>query len=212
MSLVQKRTFSIFYYIDIMYFAGENSQMGNNLSKIALIAAFGLALAFTISCSNDSGSGNNKKVKKEKISGVSQKGPFVKGTTVKIYELDESMNETGNLPFEGKTDANGNFQIEITNGGLISQYIVLEVSGNYVSEVSGKQSTVPITLKAVADVSNKNSVNINVLTHLECDKVLELAKSGAKFEDAKKAVQKEVLNALGISETGIGNEPVLKSV
>ena len=165
-----------------------------------------LAIAFTFSCSGDSGSGgHHTTIKKEKISGVSQKGPFVKGTTVKIYELDANLKETGNPPFEGKTDDKGNFQIKITNGGLVSPYIVLEVKGSYISEVNGKQSTAPITLRAVADVSSKNSVNINVLTHLEYDKVLKLAKEGTKFEDAKKAAQAEVLNALGISENGIGN-------
>jgi len=181
--------------------------MRSKFSEIALTAAFGLALAFTLSCSDSGGGGGSPNtIKKERISGVSQKGPFVAGTTVKIYELDANLKLTKNPPFEGKTDDNGNFQIGITNGELTSQYIVLEVSGNYVSEVNGNQSTTPITLKAVADVSVKNSVNINVLTHLEYDKVLNLARSNIKFEYAKKAAQKQVLNALGINETGIASE------
>jgi len=179
--------------------------MRNKFSKFAFTVAVGLALTFTLSCSGDSGGNDHRPVKKEKISGVSQKGPFVEGTTVKIYELDANLKETGNPPFEGKTDANGNFQIGITTGGLASQYVVLEVNGSYVSEVSGELSTVPVTLRAIADVSNKNNVNINVLTHLEYDKVLKLAKNGTKFEKAKRTAQIEVLTALGISESGIVN-------
>jgi len=181
--------------------------MRNKFSKFALLAAFGLALAFTFSCSGDGGSGGGPNtIKKERISGVSQKGPFVEGATVKIYELDANLKEIGNIPFEGKTDDDGNFQIGITNGQLASPYIALEVSGKYVSEVNGQQSTVPITLKAVADVSVKSNVNINVLTHLEYEKVLKLVNSNTKFEGAKKAAQKQVLNALGIDETGIASE------
>jgi len=177
--------------------------MRSNLSKITLAATFGLALALTFSCSGDSGGGNDRHVvKKEKISGVSQKGPFAMGATVTIYELDENMNVTGN-PIIGKTtDDNGNFEIKIKNGKLASPYIIIEVNGSYANEVTGLPSTSAITLKSVANVSNKDRVNINVLTHLEHDKVLKLARSGAKFDDAKKEAQKQVLNALGISESG----------
>jgi uncharacterized protein (TIGR02145 family) len=176
--------------------------MRNNPSKIALLAGFVLAMAFTFSCSSGGGGGDSHggTLKKEKISGVSQKGPFAKGAKVKIYELDASTGKEGNS-FEATTDASGNFKIE--NVTLASPYIVIEVSGKYFNEVSGEQTAAPITLKAVADVSGKDNVNINVFTHLEYSKVLELAKGGKEFGAAKKAAQKEVLNALGISEKGI---------
>jgi uncharacterized protein (TIGR02145 family) len=176
--------------------------MKKSLAKIALSASFGLALALT-SCSGDDGGGkSHKTVKKEKISGVSQKGPFAQEATVKVYELDENMNK--GKSFVGKTDDKGNFEIEI-NSELSSPYVILEVSGSYVSEVSGQSSNGSITLNAIADVSNRDNVNINVLTHLEYDKALKLAKSGTDFEDAKKAAQEEVLNALGISGSGVKN-------
>jgi uncharacterized protein (TIGR02145 family) len=175
--------------------------MRNKLTKITLVAAFGLAMALTLSCSGDSsGSGGGTTIKREKISGVSQKGPFIQGKVV-ITELDANMNETSNT-FTGKTDAKGNFEIKI--GELASPYVLIKVTGQYVSEVTGDPTAGIVTLKAVADVSNKDIVNINVLTHLESDKVLSLAKSQS-FDDAKKAAQAQVLNALGISEAGIIN-------
>jgi len=177
--------------------------MRKRLNKLALTAGILLAMAFTFSCSSDDGGGNPAPsgLRKEKISGVSQKGPFAQGAIVKIYELNTNTGEKGNpLPFDVTTDSSGNFKIE--NVTLASQYIVIEVSGKYFNEVSNKQTTAPITLRAVADVSGKDNVNINVFTHLEYDKVLKLAK-GTEFGAAKKAAQKEVLNALGMSEVGV---------
>jgi len=178
--------------------------MKKSLAKIALSASLGLALALA-SCSGDDGGGKpHKTVKKEKISGVSQKGPFAQGATVKVYELDLNMAKTGKF-FDGKTDDKGNFEIEI-NDELVSPYVILEVKGSYVSEVSGQSSNGSITLNAIADVSNRDKVNINVLTHLEYDKALELAKKGSELDVAKKEAQKDVLNALGIKRgSGVEN-------
>jgi len=174
--------------------------MRKQFSKLALVATIGLALALIFSCSSGGGGSSDPVVKREKIVGVSQKGPFAKGATVTIYELDEDMNVKGK-PITGKTiDDKGNFEVAI-KGGKISPYIIVEVSGSYANEVSGKPSTSAITLKSVANVSNKDRVNINVLTHLETDKVLKLTRSGTKFDDAKKEAQTQVLNALGISES-----------
>jgi len=170
--------------------------MKSKLAKLALTAIFGLASAFTFSCS-DSGGGNNNAPppRKEKISGVSQKGPF-EVATVKIHKLNANMEPIGE-PYEGITDSIGNFDIEVEEG---MQYISLEVDGKYVSEVSGLQSTKPMTLKAVADVSNKDKVNINVFTHLEYDRVLNNPASRVNFNNAKREAQKNVLKALGMSE------------
>ncbi|MDR2593145.1 MAG: hypothetical protein LBC87_00035 [Fibromonadaceae bacterium] len=135
-------------------------------------------------------------IKKEKIYGVAQKGPFVGGNVV-IYELDSKYEKTKRT-FRGKTNDKGYYEIEV--GKLASPYVVIEASGKYVNEVTGKTSTEAITLKAVANVSNKENVNINVLTDLETDKVLNLVKSGMGFEASKTLAQSEVLEALGIKE------------
>jgi len=172
-----------------------------------LAAGFGLALALTFSCS-DSGSDEVSRtnvVTREKISGVSQKGPFAKGTKVKIYELDENLEKTSKY-FDGKTsDDEGNFEISIEKGELTSPYVIVEVKGNYANEVTGKKSDGTVTLSAIADVSGKNTVNINVLTHLELEKVIKLAKAGTKFDKAKETAQKEVFDALGISNSQVKN-------
>jgi uncharacterized protein (TIGR02145 family) len=173
--------------------------------KLALVATLGLALTFTFSCSGDDGGNDNASapVRKEKISGVSQKGPFIGEADVIIYELDANRNKT-KKSFPGKTEGDGSFDITI-NGTLASPYILLEVRGIYINEVSGEQSDAPITLYAVADVSEKDKVNINVFTHLEYN-VLDLASNtNTPFSDVKKAAQRKVLKALGMNETNVKN-------
>jgi len=169
------------------------------LTKLTL-AALALALAFTFSCSDDKDDASapvNMTVRKEKRSGVSQKGPFVEGSTVTLYELNAYLQKTGRT-FPGTTDDNGYFEIEV-NDLLASSNIILEVNGKYKNEVEGgEESTEPITLKAIADVRNKNTVNINALTDIEYEEVLAGLAQGKTFEDAKTNAQRKVLHLYGI--------------
>jgi len=173
--------------------------MSTSPLKLALVAAFVLALTFTFSCSGDDSGGNTPAPRKEKISGVSQKGPF-NAATVKIYRLDAKKKKIGD-PVKVKTDPKGKFEIEIEE----AQYISIEVTGYYANEAKGGQSNDTITLYAVADVSNKDSanVNINVFTHLEYERVLESTKA---FDVAKKEAQTKVLAALGMGEINVNSE------
>jgi len=186
--------------------------MIKSFTKIALVATFGLALALTFSCSSDEG-GNSQtdtSVRKEKISGVSQKGPFGEGSTVTLYELNTSMQKTGTT-FSGTTDSEGNFQIKIDTV-LVSPYVILEVEGKYKNEVDdGKESDKPITLSVIADVRNKDKVNINALTNFEYKRVLELLGERKTFEEAKAIAQKESLKKFGIESASKNSEDMLLS-
>ena len=173
--------------------------MRNNFSKIAILAGISLALAFTFSCSDDKsgGGGGNAPVKREKISGVSQKGPFVRGSSVTLFELNGNLVQTGNS-FQSTITNNEGF-FEINGISFASPYVRLKVDGYYYNEVSGKQSTSSITLYAIADLTNKSSLNVNLLTHLEHEKVQKLVEEGESFVKAKKRAQQEILKAFGIS-------------
>ena len=174
-----------------------------NISKIALVAALGLALALTFSCSGDGGSSPKRTVKKEKISGVSQKGSFVSGGTIKLYELNENYERTGKV-FSGQIkDDNGRYEIdEIKGYELASPYVEVEATGRYINEITNAVSSESITLKVIADIADKDNVNINVFTHLEHDKVLGSAKKGLSFEEAKQQALAEVSAELGIAASG----------
>ncbi|SHK77216.1 major paralogous domain-containing protein [Fibrobacter sp. UWH5] len=148
--------------------------------------------------SGTSANGNSiVSVNKKSIAGVSQKGPFVTGSAVKLYELDgETYAQTGKN-FTGKiTSDNGEFGVSSVT--LASQYALLEASGYYRNEVSGKKSGGTITLNALTDLSDREKVNINLLTHLEYERALYLVGTGVNVPAAKKQAEAEIFNAFGI--------------
>jgi hypothetical protein len=176
--------------------------MRSILSETALAAALALAIAFTLSCSDDSGGGNA--VRKAKISGVSEKGTFVEGSKAYLHELDGSFAKTGRSFFDIIANERGEFEIEDVE--IASPYALLEASGQYRNEVTGKITSAPISLFAIADIRDRESVNVNILTHLEYYRVLNLAKNeGKTVAEAKKQAQEEILAVFGIDGSGFAN-------
>ncbi|GBU24041.1 hypothetical protein R83H12_00662 [Fibrobacteria bacterium R8-3-H12] len=170
------------------------------MSKIkfpSLAAALGLAIAFTLSCSDDKG-GGGAKITKAKITGVSQKGPFIKGASADLYELNGDLSPTGKV-FPGIiADDWGKFEIKGVE--LASPYAMLRADGKYRSEMTGQVSDAPIKLYAITDITDKDNVNINILTHLEYHRVMKLVEGGKmSVRDAKKQAQNEILAVFGIS-------------
>lgn len=155
------------------------------------------------------------------VAGVSQKGPFVTGSAVTVQELDGiTLKQTGKS-FKGtiKSDK-GDFAIKDIN--LESQYAILEASGYYRDEISGKKSSGQVTLRALTDLKDRKHVNINLLTHLEYERVMYLVTEKKKsIAEAKEQAEREVLATFGIEgdfaesedlnifETGDGNAALL---
>ncbi|WP_405324619.1 hypothetical protein [Fibrobacter sp.] len=143
-------------------------------------------------------------IKDRDIAGVTQKGPFVTGSAVTVQELDGiTLKQTGKS-FKGtiKSDK-GDFAIKDIN--LQSQYAILEANGYYRDEISGKKSSGTVTLRALTDLSDRKTVNINLLTHLEYERVKYLVTEKKKsIADAKAQADEEILAAFGI-EGNFGN-------
>jgi len=171
----------------------------SKLNFILLTATLALATAFTFSCSDDGGGGGNP-VKKARISGVSQKGPFVEGSTATLYELNNDLSQTGRTFRDIIADNKGTFEIKDVE--LASPYAMLEADGFYRNEVTGQVSAAPIKLYAIADVREKDNVNVNIITHLEYYRVLNLVEGGKAVAEAKKQAQKEILAVFGINSDG----------
>lgn len=131
------------------------------------------------------------------ISGVSQKGPFVNGSSVTVQELDgESLAQTG-ASYEGKIKNDmGEFSVKVTK--LASQYALLKANGFYRNEVTGEKSKSQVTLYALTDLSDRDEVNVNLLTHMEYERSLYLVAEGLSVGKAKKQAESEVLASFGI--------------
>lgn len=129
----------------------------------------------------------------EDVSGFTQKGPFLLGSEVVAYELQNgrTLKQTGKQ-FHGRiSDDRGSFNIRTIK--VASQYAFLAAKGFYRNEVSGKVSSQQITLNALTDLRNRNVANINVLTHLEYDRVVNLVtKDGYTVRKAKKKAEEEI--------------------
>ena len=164
------------------------------MKKIALSTAL-LLVMLSFGCGSDSNSGVTNKT----VSGVSQKGPFVMGSTVTVQELQRnSLAQTG-ASFVGKI-SNDQGEFSVSSVTLASQYVMLKVDGYYRNEVTGTKSNSPITMTALADISDRDHVNINLFTHLENDRVTHLvASEGMKFDQAKKQAREELLRYFGFT-------------
>jgi hypothetical protein len=173
-------------------------------------------LILICACSDSGSSGNDEEskdaseagdaiaIEDKTIAGVSEKGPFINGSAVKIYELNfENLGQTGRS-YTGKI-ASDHGDFRFPNVNLVSQYALLEVDGFYRNEVTGKESTAPITLNALVDFSNRRTANINLLTHLAYERMQFLVDDGVSVIEAKKQAEKEILEAFYIKNDSIDN-------
>lgn len=131
------------------------------------------------------------------VNGTIEKGPFLTGSKVTLYELDENLNQTGkNFRTETINDK-GDFLFSGIE--LSSNFVELEISGYFFNEVDGRRSNSQINLNALTDLSDKGNVNVNILTHLECKRVKNLIKQGKSFSNAKELAEKDLLKLFLIS-------------
>ncbi len=132
------------------------------------------------------------------FSGKVQKGPFVTGTTITVNELNESLGQTGKSFTTSITSDDGSFSL--SNIEMESNLALLSGNGFYFNEVLGQLSSAQITLQAIADLTNDETVNINVLTHITKARIETLVGEGMSFSDAKRQAEGEFQDFLGVTE------------
>ncbi len=141
------------------------------------------------------------------ISGTVQKGPFINGSEIVIYELSPSLSPTGKS-FHSTISNVGKF--EITSIPLVSSYVELVASGFYFNEVTGELSTAPITLKAIVNLDNKENINVNLLTNLEFRRVKYLINhEGKTFDEAKEMAKLEILKFFNFNTSAFSDPELL---
>ena len=136
----------------------------------------------------------------DSLAGYSQKGPFLKGSIVYLYELSDgrTLKQTsGNFTSSISRD-DGYYRFNARD--LVSQYALIVVDGHYRNEVTGRNSEASIKLKAISDVHKHSAgANVNILTHLEYERVYYLVtKKKMKVSAAKRQAQREILKEFNI--------------
>lgn len=165
------------------------------MKKLILLQLM-ILLFIVLACNKDND--DFKEISLEKVSGYAQKGPYLNGTSVTIYELTDDLVPTGkNFPSQISDNA-GTF--EVKNINLISQYVLLKADGFYFNEVTNESSTAQLTLYALSDLTNKTDLNVNVLSTLEKGRTEYLISNGKSFTEAKKQAQAEILNIFEINK------------
>ena len=141
------------------------------------------------------------------INGQVQKGPFINGTNLVITELDNTLAATGKTFTTQITDNRGSFFIKTSR--LDYPNLQLIATGFYYDEVQGEKSAAQLTLFALANVSADATINVNVLSHLEKDRIVYLIEQDMDFLKAKQQAQREILAIFGIARGNMANSELL---
>lgn len=152
---------------------------------------------FCFSCSSDGGEEEFPPATYS-VSGKVEKGPFVSGSTITVQPMDERLQVMGEMYSTTINDDLGNF----TLGSKEFQcpYAELMATGYFFNEVEGGLSNGTLTLRALVDLSDKQTVNVNVLTHLKYARIKNLVSSGSSFKAANMQAQEELLTFFGLGE------------
>ena len=178
----------------------------NDTAVVVVCGDSTMTIELNVGLPNDSAVADSERtaISLDSLAGYTQKGPFLKGSTVYLYELSD-----------GRTlkQTNGNFTSKITSDDghykftardLVSQYAMVVVDGHYRNEVTGQKSDASLRLTALTDMRKRSSVNVNLLTHMEFDRVYNLVTRGDStgkkltVKKAKRQAQKEILKQFHI--------------
>ncbi len=131
------------------------------------------------------------------VQGKVEKGPFVSGSEITIQPMDAQLQVLGSMFNTSITDNLGNFVLG--NKEFSSPYAEIIANGYFFNEVKGNLSNGTLTLRALVDLKDNTTVNVNVLTHLKYARIKNLVASGKRFDEANTQSQKELLDAFGLS-------------
>lgn len=157
-----------------------------------------IAMIICMSCGHDDEFDQVYKPTVFSVSGKAEKGPFISGSSITIQPLDEKLQLLGSMLSSTIQDDFGNFSF----GSKLFEapFAELTVNGYFFNEVEGQLSNGTLNLLALVDLSDKTSVNVNLLTHLKYYRVKKLVEDGANFKNANEQAQKELFSAFGLQK------------
>lgn len=136
------------------------------------------------------------------LEGKIQKGPFIQGTNVFVRELDSKLRQTGISFFTQTEDNTGLFRIDVEMSTPFAEIIA---TGPYFNEITGQVSDAIITLRAIVNLSESPVVNVNVLTDITRNRIVEIVKEGKTINEARIQAEAEVARFFGYNEEEIIN-------
>ena len=158
-----------------------------------------ILLVMVFSCSKeDSGDSNSPNSKQEysaEIAGAIAKGAYKAGSDITFYELNDNLSQTGKSFSTNTTDDYGTFSLSVES--ITENYARVEGNGYYWNEITNTITEQKLRLNAICEVDEE--INLNILTHLEYDRVIELVQNqGKTFAEAKTQALYEILTSFGM--------------
>ena len=148
---------------------------------------------------------NGYVINKISVMGSAHKGPFKFNSPLELREVllrNDTLSYSGRKYIDEISSNAGDFVIPKVS--MIYPYAVLEVRGIWRNEVTGEWSKDTMTLRALTELSSK--VNVNLLTHLEYDRAINLIKKGYSVSAAKTQADYEIMTAFEITPTMSNSE------
>lgn len=164
-----------------------------------IISLFTISTLFLgiVSCDDKLGGEDNFEPTDYTVKGKVEKGPFISGSTINLQPMNAKMAPTGSTFSTTITDNAGNFAFNTAT--LETPYAQLTANGYFFNEVTGQLSNGTLSLRALVDLSEQSTVNVNILTHLKYARILDLVeKDNKKYKEANKQAQEELLTAFGL--------------
>ncbi|MGL1887888.1 MAG: hypothetical protein OCD76_15340 [Reichenbachiella sp.] len=133
-------------------------------------------LIFLISFISSCKDSEDNSFEKHKVDGLVQKGPYVNGSSIIIYELSSDLLQTGKVFSTKILDNSGAFSLRSLD--LQSTFAIIEADGFYFNEITASVTETALSLNAIVDLSESDDFNVNVLTHMAYARVQYLVDNG----------------------------------
>ncbi len=170
--------------------------------RVALLIITAVII-FAISCKKEDDPNENETpaISLDSLSGWVQKGPFISGSSITLFELNEQMNQTGRVFNTQIISNSGTFRFR----GIELQTTLAEckADGFYFNEILNAASSAQLTLYSFSDLTDRTGMNVNVLSHLERRRVQFLINEGMNYSDAKEQAMQEILAIFEIDKGDI---------
>lgn len=171
------------------------------MRKISFFLSIWIICVFSCTKKDDPGNNSTHEVTVDSLSGVVEKGPFISGSSITLFELNEQMNQTGRV-FNTQINSNsGTFNFEGIE--LETQFAECKADGFFFNEVLNTTSSAQLTLYSFSDLNERSGMNVNILSHLERRRVKFLINEGMEYREAKMQAIQEILAIFEIDKEDI---------
>jgi len=150
-----------------------------------------------LGCGGVSVSSNNH----EAVTGVAQKGGFLKDSQVSFARFSNSGASSTQRLDSFVADNKGNFEANLT----WNDWTKISVTGIFYNEFSGEDSTRALTLNSITNLNDAQAgVNVNLFTHLVAARTEYLVNHGGDLAVSNRQASSEIKTLLGLTNSNIG--------